>query len=326
MTQANETPSMEWRVLSDMTLPQGEDLLTSGLLVAEFALPLERPQVLLRAEGAAQLSLYADPEAGITLTHRQGARLVNHRLPGALPALRATARVSFRFDACSGRWRLELRVIGLPGHDRQAPGVGAMAIRVAELQAARRANALLWYGLTEAQNLPAHAPWIGPQSLIDTTRGPVAARDLRPGDGILTLDEGPLPLQRLIPRRLPARGSFAPILLRSPFFGLTSDILVSADQPILISGASVEYLCGTEEALVPALALCDGSQAQREDRRPVIEGLALDLGRPALILVDGCCLMSHAAPGAEAPRRTLADWETTPLLALLGRVALRHVA
>ncbi len=321
----HQTGAPLWRALSDTSFPPGEPL-AKGLFVAEFALPLEKPTVLLSARGQAELTLFADPEAGITLTHRQGARLTNHRLPGALPAIRATARVSLEFDARSGRWRMELRVIGLPGHDRAAPGVGAMALQVAELAEARRHPALLWFGATEAARLPAHAPWIGPQSLVETDKGAVPARMLRPGDRVMTLDEGPMPLHRLLPRRLPARGSFAPILLRCPFFGLSSDILVSADQPILISGPSVEYLCGTEEALVPALALCDGTLALREERRPVIEGFSLDLGRPALILVDGCCLMSHAAPGLAAPRRTLEDWETPPLLALLGRVALRHVA
>ncbi|MCW1918287.1 Hint domain-containing protein [Rhodobacter sp. KR11] len=325
MTTADIGPTT-WRVLSDTDLPPGPSHLTAGLLVVEFALPLERPTVLLQAEGDNRLALFADPEAGITLTHRRGERVANHRLPGALPALRATARLSFGFESRSGRWRMDLRVIGLPGHDRAAPGVGAMALEIPALQTARRAPALLWYGATEEARLPAHAPWIGPQSLIETPRGLVPAGQLRGGDLVLTLDEGPVALRRLIRRRLPARGSFAPIRLRSPFFGLTRDILVSTDQPILISGPSVEYLCGTEEALVPALALCDGSLAHREERRAVVEGLALDLGRPALILVDGCCMMSHAAPGAEAPRRTLADWETPPLLALLGRVALRHVA
>lgn len=325
MTSNKPVPST-WRVLSDTVLPSADRLLARGMLVAEFALPLEHPTVLLQAEGAQRLALFVDPATGVTLTHRRGDQVVNHRLPGALPTLRATARLSFTFDALSGRWKLDLAVIGLPGHDRQAPGVGAMPIEIAALQEARRARALLWYGATDAPGLPERAPWIGPQSLIETPSGLVPACDLRPGDLVMTLDAGAQPLRRLIRRRLPARGSFAPIRLRSPFFGASRDILVSTDQPILISGPSVEYLCGTEEALVPALALCDGSLAHREERRAVVDGLALDLGRPALILVDGCCLMSHAAAGAEAPRRTLADWETPPLLALLGRVALRHVA
>ena len=325
MTQA-ETGPTTWRALSDTVFPANPAPLHKGLLVAEFALPLERPTLLLQAEGRKRLTLFADPVAGLTLTHREGDQVVNHRLPGALPALRATARLSFAFDARSGRWRLDLRVIGLPGHDGQANGLGARPLEVDALQEARRAPALLWFGVTEESNLPTHAPWIGPQSLVETVLGPRPARELCPGDLILTLDDGPVALQRLISRRLPARGSFAPIVLRAPFFGQSADILVSADQPILISGPSVEYLCGTEEALVPALALCDGSLAHREERRAVVTGLALDMGRPCLILVDGCCLMSHGAPDQPAPRRTLADWETPPLLALLGRVALRHVA
>lgn len=313
-------------------------LMERGLLVAEFTLPLDGPVVLMGFQSDSgwvrDLSLFIDPGAGVSLRHRQGEVALHHRLPGPLPRLRGTARLSFTFDAPAQLWRLSLEVVGLPEHNRSANGMGTLPLQVTDLQAmavmamgSQRHASLLWFGATPATTLPARAPWIGPRTLIDTKRGVVQATDLRPGDRITTLDQGFVPLRAVIRRRLPARGSFAPILLRQPFFGLSGDIMVSSDQLVLISGASVEYLCGVEEALVPALALCDGTVAEREQRRAFADAVALDLGPPALIIADGCCLLSACeTEEMPLPRRALAPFETLPLLALLGRTALRHMA
>ena len=324
----------DWLALSD-SAPSGAvpPLMERGLFVVEFTLPLDRATTLLSHEADAgwprALSLLADPERGLTLTHRQGPTVTRHHLPGPLPVLRGVARVSFTFDAPARLWRMTFEIIGLPGHNRSAHGIAPLPFATADLQAlamAPRHPHLLWFGATPARTLPARAPWLGLRTRIDTDRGPVEAARLRPGDRILTLDDGPMPLRRVIRRKLPSRGSFAPILLRSPFFGLHGDILVSSDQLLLISGASVEYLWGAEEVLVPASALCDGKVAEREERRSVTETLALDLGRPALIIADGTCLLSACGAEAQMPRRTLASWETPPLMSLLGRTALRRVA
>ena len=93
----------------------------------------------------------------------------------------------------------------------------------------------------------------------------------------------------------------------------------------MIAGASVEYLFGEEEVLAPAGLLMDGRVAQMDERRAVTTCVALDLGRPVLITADGCCLLSVAS-GQTLPRRALQDYEALPLMALLGRTALRLVA
>ena len=277
------------------------------------------------------LSLFVDPVTGVSLRHQQGTAALHHRLPGPLPRLRGTARLSLAFAAPARLWRLRLEVVGLPEHNRSANGMGTLPLHVADMQAmavlapgSQRHPALLWLGATPAMTLPACAPWIGQRTLIDTKRGPVEATDLRPRDKISTLDQGFVPLHGLIRRRLRVRGSFAPILLLQPFFGLSGDIMVSSDQVMLISGASVECLCGVEEALVPARALRDGTVAEREQRRAFADAVALVLGLPALIIADGCCLLAACdTEAATLPRRALAPFETVPLP---GRTALRHVA
>jgi len=43
---------------------------------------------------------------------------------------------------------------------------------------------------------------------------------------------------------LPAAGSFAPVVLRRPFFAAERDLLVSADQMLLICGAAAFLIAG----------------------------------------------------------------------------------
>ena len=328
----------DWIALSDRKdwPDDAPALLERGLFVMEFALPLDRATVLLHLQSDTPwlrtLSVFFDPEAGLALLHRQGNDLRRHLIPGPLPQHQGTARLAFTFDAPGRTWSMGYEIIELGIH-RAAQGTRPLPMASADLRAlctatqdSQRHRAVLWFGATQNDMLPDHAPWIGLRTPIDTSRGVVAAGLLKPGDLIATLDQGFLPLKTLVHHTLPSRGSFVPVLLRTPFFGLSGDILVSSGQMVLISGASVEYLYGVEEALISAASLCDGHVAQKDERRAVTNSVALDLGIPALITADGCCLMSAYDTAAQLPRRALQDYEALPLLTLLGRTALRHVA
>ncbi|MGV8950178.1 MAG: Hint domain-containing protein, partial [Cypionkella sp.] len=145
------------------------------------------------------------------------------------------------------------------------------------------------------------------------------AGNLKRGDIIMTLDHGPQMLLDAQPLSLPARGSFAPVLLRAPYFGVRKDILVSADQLIAIGGLETEYLFDTDSVLMPASALVDGRTAFSDDRRAVTGSVALDLGKPALIEADGCILAIGHDPQLDLPLRALKSYEVLTLMALLGR-------
>ena len=122
----------------------------------------------------------------------------------------------------------------------------------------------------------------------------------------------------------------APVLVRAPYFAAHSDLLVSADQLVALSGTEVEYLFAEDEVLAEAGHLTDGRSALYDTRRAVTACVSLDLGYPDLILSDGCALAS-ARHGARAgtlpqPRRLLRCYEAVPLLALLGRSNGRRAA
>jgi len=327
----------DWIALSDRRAPHLAEpgaLIDRGMFVMEMALPIGDGCVLLNQQTdevwPRTLSVFLDPEAGLIVLHRQGQAVRRHVLPGPLPLAAGVARLSLSFDAPARHWTLQLDLSG-DARPLRAFGQDPLPMRLDDLQGLcagrgmiQRHPAVLWFGATTGAVLPDRAPWIGLRTLVDTPNGPVAAGLLRPGDLILTLDEGPLPLLRVTQRELPSAGFFAPVLLRAPFYGAERDLLVSADQPVMLSGTLVEYHFGEDEVLIPAGALIDGRKALAEHRRAVTQSVALDLGCPALFTADGCVLMSDGADRlTPPPRRILAPYEAKPLIGHSGRTLVR---
>lgn len=326
-----------WIALSDRRDPRFARtgaLIDRGVFVLEFTLPLPGSVVLLNHQTDGReprtLSVFLEPDAGLMILHRQGAAVRRHVLPGPLPLSAGVGRMSLSFDAGAGHWRMQFDVS--TGEDAVwSTGRDPLPLALDDLQGlcagqgmVRRHPAVLWFGATLGERLPDRAPWIGLNTMVDTPNGPVPAGRLRPGDRILTLDDGPLPLLRVTHRDLPSAGFFAPVLLRAPFYGTHRDLLVSADQPVLLSGTLVEYHFGEDEVLIPAGALIDGRKALAEHRRAVTASVALDLGCPALFTADGCVLMSDGADRlTPPPRRIVAPYEAKPLIGHSGRMLVR---
>lgn len=321
-----------WLVLSDRKTAEDQPttLVEAGLFVVELAFPIEESAVLLDYQSLdgwhRTFTLFHDPSVGLVLIHRQGPRVVRHALAGPLPHGQGTARLSLSFDAPSRHWQLRLD----PPHGSDRPariarGQDPLPLHLADIQAlsqgaprAGRHRAVMWFGLTRGAALPARAPWIGQRTPVVTARGPVMAGHLKSGDLIATADGGLLPLLRARRMDLPACGSFAPVILRAPFYGSSTDILVSADQRVALSGPEVEYLFNEDEVLVEAGALVDGRTALADHRRAVASVLSLEFAHPCLILADGCQLLI-ARPADAPPRRVLQSYETLTLMAMLGR-------
>lgn len=330
----------DWIALSDRKDPPlGSDgaLLDRALFVLEMTLPFDRATVLLdhhSEEGWPRtLSIFLDPDAGLMILHRQGRSVVRHTLPGPLPQGLGVARVSFRYDAPARHWQISYEIAD-GGPRLTAQGSNPLPLHLSDLRvlcsdAVRRHPSVLWFGATTGAAPPDRAPWVGLRTPISTARGLVPAGQLRPGDLVQTVDDGLLPLRALRRMELPSRGSFAPVLLHTPYFTASRDILVSSDQLVLIRGPEVEYLFGDEEVLVPAGDMIDGRVAASEQRRAVTASVALDLGQPTLFLADGCALLSATqgpARSFDCPRQVLQGYEAHPLMTLLGRSTLRRVA
>jgi hypothetical protein len=324
-----------WIALSDQPPPPGSPdagVIAHGLLVFEIDLPLAGAGVLLdmRDEGGAvALSLFHDLGAGIALMHRRGGRLVRHLLPGPLWQKTGVARLTFGWDLTARRWTL---VLEQGGQRLAAGGEGPLPIDLRELHllcaggaGVRRHPAVLWFGAAPGAALPGPTGWIGVATPVETPRGVVAAGSLKPGDRVMTRDQGAVPLVGVTRLAVPGRGSLAPVRLRAPFYGRRADILVSPDQPVWIGGAQAEYLFGDEEVLVPARHLVDGQMALADPRRAVAVGVVLDLGLPELVEADGCLFGTAGPAGAGSARRVLEPFEVLPLRQALAMAQRRAV-
>lgn len=316
-----------WLALSDHPFAgdggDPDSPLPQATFTLEMALPIAQGPVLLDVRSDTGLprvfSIFHDPAVGLLAMQRQGDRLVRHVLPGPIPDMSGTARLSYAWDMAADRWTLTLT---LPqGGVLTAAGDRPMAPRLSDLillcrPGSRRHPSVLWFGITRDRALPDPGPWIGAATPVLTDRGLCPAGQLRPGDRIGTADSGWVPLLALHRVVAPSRGTCAPVLLRAAYFQTRTDVLVSSEQPVAFSGPAVDYLFGEDEVLVAAGHLVDGRAALWDDRRGVALGLSLDLGAPELVLCDGVAMPSRIAPGLISPRRVLTAYEAMPLLSL----------
>ncbi len=97
---------------------------------------------------------------------------------------------------------------------------------------------------------------------VVTPRGTIFADRLKRGDLVETAGGALVPVLQTVSRTVPARGSFRPVLIRAPYFGLTQNIVVAPQQRLVMGGSEVEYMFGKEAVLVPARHLVNGISTQ----------------------------------------------------------------
>lgn len=100
---------------------------------------------------------------------------------------------------------------------------------------------------------------------IATPGGPRRVEDLRPGDLVLTQDDGPQPLRWIGSRRVAARGDFAPVRIAADTFGRHGALRLSPQHRIVVRDARAELLFDAPEVLVAARDLIDGRRVTRAE-------------------------------------------------------------
>lgn len=138
-----------------------------------------------------------------------------------------------------------------------------------------------------------------PDARIATPGGERRISSLNVGDLVLTSQSEPAQIRWVCRQDLPARGRFAPLRLRAPFYGLHTDLVVAPDQRLRLSGSEVEYLFGEEQVLASAGHMMDGRTIVRQPAAAVQSYYHLLLDRPATMIVNGAELESFD-PGAIA--------------------------
>ncbi|MGJ8543939.1 MAG: Hint domain-containing protein [Sulfitobacter sp.] len=100
-------------------------------------------------------------------------------------------------------------------------------------------------------------------TLIRTPQGERAVETLRPGDLVLTKDDGPQPLRWTGNRTVAAKGDFAPVHIAAGTFGDHAALMVSPLHRILIKDELAELLFGNREVLICARDLLNDKTVTR---------------------------------------------------------------
>jgi len=124
-------------------------------------------------------------------------------------------------------------------------------------------------------------------TLIETPDGLRPVEDLRPGDMVMTMDNGAQPVRWAGQRTISGRGQFAPIRFAKGVLGNTRDILVSPQHRMLIAGWRAEMFFGEDEVLVAAKHLVNND---RIHAAPVDEVTYVHVlfDRHEVIFAEGC--------------------------------------
>jgi hypothetical protein len=152
-------------------------------------------------------------------------------------------------------------------------------------------------GLIEAAAQMVAAPaavatGIAPGAMVLTATGERAVQDLVPGDRIITRD-GIRRLRAVTRHQIGA----AAVIVSSQALGHdrpSADVVLGADQPILLRDWRAEALYGSPTAVVALARLVDGEYIRRAGSDPV-EVLNLQFDTPCVIYVSG---LELACPGA----------------------------
>jgi hypothetical protein len=113
-----------------------------------------------------------------------------------------------------------------------------------------------------------------------------AIEALRPGDVILTRDNGGQPARWIAKATLRAQGSFAPIVISSGTFGNIGDLVVSPHHRIFIYQRGSYRLGGVAEILVQAKHLVDDDRVWRREGG-FVDYYSLIFDRHEIIYAEG---------------------------------------
>ena len=243
-------------------------LLVRGSLMVEARLsPDGRPQTLFDYRGGdgwlSALTLQADSN-GITLIIAQNDDVVHTTVQHPDAGHPELVRITYSWDA-PGRWarlaieRPEGCVASIVDIDNPRPMLVSDLHSLFIDQTKRHVSEdVTFIALSNQVEPVGPTPKLSTQTPIETADGYRPAGKLRRGDLVRTKTGDLVPVLGVLHRTVPARGSFAPIRMHAPYFGLEQDIIVAPDQRLVLRGAEVQKLFGKDAVLVPARHLVNG--------------------------------------------------------------------
>jgi hypothetical protein len=256
-------------------------LMVRGSLVVETQIPAtQRPEPLFLfgqdGEWPLSFALYAIPGGGLSLVLDQGGMPVHQTISYSDESRTETLRITYAWNAVERWGRLTVerpqddRVMTVPVHAPRPMRVMDACALLRPGHGRYVSPEVEYLALSAGIEPVGPMPSLAPDTPVATPDGYRPIRDLRRGDLVLTHDGSVVPVLHKVSRRVPARGSFRPVRLRTPFFGLWSDVDVSPGQRLLLSGSEVEYLFGQQAVLLSSRHLTGTPRAYSPPVGPLV--------------------------------------------------------
>jgi hypothetical protein len=255
-------------------MPQG------ALLIETRISPEGRPQQLLDYRRShpwpGTLSLQALPGGAIVLVLEQGGEVFHRVLERRNDSRVDLMRVTFSWDSAA---RCGWLTVEQPGTDAavttQTPLPPPLLVEdVYTLchrpQLVQTDPDVIFHAISDRPEPVGPMPTLVGQVPVLTPDGYRPLSALNTGDLVRTARAGAVPVLARVTRRVPALGSFRPVRLRAPYFGLRRDLVVAPGQRLVIGGSEVEYIFGRQAVLVPAESLVNGFAAVFEEGHDLV--------------------------------------------------------
>ena len=279
--------------------PDPDTLLTSGTLFIECSyepgpLPVNILRLFARDPWPSGLTLCLDTDGTLRLLMRHGARHLSRDLATDLQVSESVLQISYTWDCPARRGTLTLYVPDrgtLFQTDVSAPFPLTLrdATRLMADHTLCKADPSLHFAAVSDSVDPAGPmPAIGARGSIKTPSGETPIDTLRPGEFVSTAQGDVAQVRWVGSQVLPARGRFAPCLLRAPYHGASADLLLGRDQRICLSGSDVEYLFGEERVSAAMHHMIDHRAVLAIDPAPqTVRYYHVLLDRHAVMVVNG---------------------------------------
>lgn len=277
---------------------QQDDMLTHGSIMFETRQsPDGRPQLLFGYKSVfpwlRSLTFQAIPGGGVAMVQVQGSDIthaaIKHKDSGRSDVL----RITYSWDSTAKWGRLAMEqpennhVITVPVANPKPIAIEDLRNMMLGRGDQTFSSDVIFAALSSQIEPLGPMPTLLPSTPLETPWGYKPVSQLTRGDTVTTQESGVVPVLQRVSRTVPARGSYAPVRLRAPYYGLQQDIIVAPDQRLVIDGPEVEYLFNKEAVLVPARHLVNGFAALQENCGPTITYSQLVLPAHETMLAAG---------------------------------------
>lgn len=249
-----------------------EALIETGALVIEAPLPSDRRAATLLEVASLHpepclLRIQSIPGEGFSVLINSGASVFHALISHTLQARTDSFRLTLNWDAISGDGFLSIEH---PGDDalftRDLAGCialpGALILgALSEMRDPKVVQNLSYIGFHQGPISVGPTPTLDYHTPVLTPHGYRKIGVMKPGDTVVSAGGDIVPVLGVFKKVTPAFGSYAPVRLRAPYFGLQSDLVMAGTQRLIVGGSDVEYTFGQDEVLIPAHHLINGTAA-----------------------------------------------------------------